>query len=105
MRAHPAAVFVYRRESRRVLEALGHSGASSAGSGTVPVIYQLELQNPEGFFYASNFMVRDQDILYYANAGAVGVGKFMGLLNTLLSPVVSTAGGAATVRVLTPGAF
>lgn len=105
MRANPAAVFVYRRESRRVLEALGHTESSSGGSGTVPVIYQLELQNPEGFFYANNFMVRDQDILYYANAGAVGVGKFMGLLNTLLSPVVSTASGAATVRVLTPGAF
>ena len=105
MRANPAAVFVYRQESRKVLEALGQADNLPAGTGAVPVIYQLALQNPEGFFYANNFTVRDQDILYYANAGAIGVGKFMSLLNTMLSPVMTTASGAATVRVLSPGAF
>jgi hypothetical protein len=44
-------------------------------------------------------------IVFYANATSVGVGKFMGLLNTLLSPASSVAGGAATVRVLSPGTF
>jgi polysaccharide export outer membrane protein len=105
MRANPAAVFIYREENRKVLEAVGQGDQLPPGSGPVPVIYQLQLQDPEGFFYASNFSVRDQDIVYYANATSVGVGKFMGLLNTLLSPVSSVAGGAATVRVLSPGSF
>jgi len=105
MRANPAAVFIYREENRKVLDAVGQGDPVPAGSGTVPVIYHLQLQDPEGFFYASNFNVRDQDIVYYANATSVGVGKFMSLLNTLLSPVSSVAGGAATVRVLSPGTF
>ena len=105
MRANPAAVFIYREESRKVLEAVGQGDQLPPGSGTVPVIYQLQLQDPEGFFYASNFSVRDQDIVYYANATSVGVGKFMGLLNTLLSPVSAVGGGAASVRILAPGSF
>jgi len=102
MRANPAAVFIYRLESRKLVEALGHVNLPP-GDDAVPVIYQLELQKPEGFFYANNFSVRDRDILYYANAGAIGVGKFMALLNTMLSPVMTTASGAATVRVLGGG--
>ena len=105
MRANPAAVFIYREENRSVLEAAGQAPPLPPGSGPVPVIYQLQLQDPEGFFYANNFNVRDQDIVYYANATSVGVGKFMGLLNTLLSPASSVAGSAATVRVLSPGTF
>lgn len=96
-RANPAAVFVYREESRRVVEASGHAGAALDGEGSVPVIYQLQLQNPEGFFYASNFSVRDQDIVYYANASSVGVLKFMDLLNAFFAPARSglqSAGGA-----------
>jgi polysaccharide export outer membrane protein len=105
MRANPAAVFIYREENRKVLEAAGRVDATPPGTGPVPVIYQLQLQNPEGFFYASNFKIRDRDIVYYANATSVGVGKFMGLLNTLLSPVSSVAGGASTVRILSPGSL
>jgi polysaccharide export outer membrane protein len=105
LRANPAAVFIYREENRSVLEAVGQGADLPPGRGPVPVIYQLQLQDPEGFFYASNFNVRDQDIVYYANATSVGVGKFMSLLNTLLSPVSSVAGGASTVRILTPATF
>jgi polysaccharide export outer membrane protein len=105
MRANPSAVFIYRAEDRRVLGALGKGAKLPGGDGPVPVIYQLRLQEPRGFFYASHFKVRDQDILYYPNATSVGVGKFMGLLNTLLSPVSSVAGGASTVRILAPGAI
>jgi polysaccharide export outer membrane protein len=94
-RANPAAVFVYRQESRRYLESLGRDNLP-ADATTVPVIYQLELQKPEGFFYAKNFMVRDKDILYYGAAGSVGVLKFMSLINTLVAPArsgLTTASG------------
>jgi len=91
-RANPAAVFIYREESRKVLEALGQDTELPPGNGPIPVIYQLQLQNPEGFFYASNFNVRDQDIVYYANASSVGVFKFMDLLNVFFAPARSAAG-------------
>lgn len=96
-RANPATIFLYRREPRRVLEALGKTGLPQGS--TVPVIYQLELQKPNGFFYANNFAMRDKDILYYGAAGSVGVLKFMSLLNAFFAPArsgLSTASGFET---------
>jgi len=86
-KANPATVFVYRQESRRFLEALGKQGLPA--ETTLPVIYQLQIQEPEGFFFAKNFMIRDKDILYYGAAGSVGVLKFMSLLNAFFAPARS----------------
>jgi polysaccharide export outer membrane protein len=86
-RANPATIFVYRQESRKFLEAVGKTGLPE--SDTLPVIYQLQLQEPQGFFFAKNFMVRDKDILYYGAAGSVGVLKFMSLLNAFFAPARS----------------
>lgn len=86
-KANPATVFLYRQESRRFLEAVGKSNLPPGD--TVPVIYQLQIQDPQGFFFAKNFMVRDKDILYYGAAGSVGVLKFMSLLNAFFAPARS----------------
>jgi polysaccharide export outer membrane protein len=86
-RANPSTVFVYREEPRRFLQAVGKENLPSGA--TVPVIYQLQIQEPQGFFYARNFMVRDKDILYYGSAGSVGVLKFMSLLNAFFAPARS----------------
>lgn len=86
-RANPSTVFVFRKESRRFLEAAGKT--SLPPGGLLPVIYQLQLQEPQGFFFANNFMIRDEDILYYGAAGSVGVLKFMSLLNAFFAPARS----------------
>ena len=98
LQANPATIFVYRDESARVLEALGKT-PRIAGS-TVPVIYQLDLHDPEGFFFADNFTVRDRDAIYYAPSGSAGVMKFMSLINTFLSPAIGGAGAASSVTIL-----
>ena len=86
--ANPSTIFVYRQESPEVLQKLNKKCVENANI-TTPVIYRLELNDPKGFFYATNFMVRDRDVIYYANSGSVGVLKFMALLNTLVGPAVS----------------
>jgi polysaccharide export outer membrane protein len=86
-RANPSTVFVYRQESRHFLEAAGRT--SLPPGATLPVIYQLQLQEPQGFFFAKTFMIRDKDIIYYGAAGSVGVLKFMSLLNAFFAPARS----------------
>ncbi len=86
-RANPSTIFVYRKESRRFLEAAGKTNLPPGAA--LPVIYQLQLQEPQGFFFADNFMIRDNDILYYGAAGSVGVLKFMSLLNAFFAPARS----------------
>ncbi len=99
MQANPATIFVYRQEPVAVLRALGKT--NFAGDGlTTPVIYQLDLQDPKGFFYANKFAVRDRDLIYYAPAGSNKVMKFMGLVNTFLAPAISGASAVSSVKIL-----
>jgi polysaccharide export outer membrane protein len=100
MQANPATIFVYREEPSAVLQVLGKS---SAGASTTPVVYQLNLHDPRGFFLANNFTMRDRDVIYYAPAGSTGLMKFMGLINTFIAPAVSGLGVAGSAATL--GAF
>lgn len=86
--ANPSTIYVYRQETPEVLNLLGKK-ILTEGKATAPVIYRLQLNDPKGFFYATNFMVRDRDVIYYATSGSVGAMKFMALLNTLVGPAIS----------------
>jgi len=101
-RANPEAVFLYRLESPTVLNRLGGSYHGATAEG-VPVIYQLNLRDPKGFFVAKEFVMRDKDILYVGNAGSLSVQKVMNVIGALTSPAMtglSAAGGAATISTL-----
>jgi len=100
--ANPATIFIYRQESPEVLSRLGKKNPAGAVS-TVPIIYQLNLHDPSGFFLANNFTMRDRDVIYYAPAGSTGLMKFMGLINTFIAPAVSGLGVAGSAATL--GAF
>ena len=99
MQANPATIFLYRQEPVALLRALGKTNLAGDGV-TAPVIYQLDLRDPQGFFHANNFTVRDRDLIYYAPAGSSSVQKFMSLTNTFLAPAISAVGTAASVNTL-----
>ena len=99
MQANPATIFVYRQEPVAVLKALGKTNLASNGV-TAPVIYQLNLQDPKGFFYANNFTVRDRDLIYYAPASSNKIMKFMSLVNTFLAPAISGASAVSSAKIL-----
>ncbi len=99
LEANPATIFVYRHEPANLVQELGRTPLVGP-DGTTAVIYQLDLTDPEGFFYANNFNVRDRDIIYYAPAGSTGVRKFMGLINTFLAPAIGGAGAASSATIL-----
>lgn len=96
-RANPAAVFIFRKERRALLESLGEKNLPDGDF--LPVIYQLNLLKPDGFFVASDFNVRDKDILYYSSSSSVGVLKFMALLNAFFAPARSGFATASGVEV------
>jgi len=99
LQANPATIFVYREEPVELLHSLGKT--PRVPGANVPVIYQLNLHSPEGFFYADSFNIRDRDAIYYAAAGSAGVQKFMALINTALAPALGGAGAAASISILT----
>lgn len=99
LQANPATIFVYRDEPKSLLNALDKTNLEGSGP-TTPVVYQVNLHDPKGFFYASRFTVRDRDLIYYAPAGSAGVLKFMGLVNTFIAPAVSGVGVASSASIL-----
>lgn len=92
--ADPGSVFLYRQEPREVAAALGADMGRFTGP-TVPVIFQISLADPAGYFLATRLMVRNGDVLFIANAKQVEIGKFLGLLS-LFTNTAANAGYAVT---------
>lgn len=88
--ADPASVFVYRQEPRDVAALLGADMARFSGP-TVPVIFKISLADPGGYFLATKFLVRNQDVLFVANAKEVEISKFLSLLNLVTSTAVNAS--------------
>jgi polysaccharide export outer membrane protein len=90
--AEPAAVFLYRGETRAVAERLGVDCSRFPGP-IIPVIYNVNLRNPEGYFLATKFQMRNKDVVYVSNATTVEISKalqyFRLTVATVNDPIVA----------------
>jgi polysaccharide biosynthesis/export protein len=100
-KANPEAVFIYRFESPELLKALGVAQVPATAFG-VPVIYQLNLREPDGIFMARQFALRDKDVIFVGNAGSIGIIKALNIVGAITSPAISglsaTAGAAEAIH-------
>lgn len=62
----PAGVFLFRREPVAIARQLDPAFAVQPGETTVPVVYRVDLRDPNTYFVAGRFKVQDKDILYVA---------------------------------------
>lgn len=97
--ADPAAVFLYRGETREVAEALGVDVALFQGP-IIPIIYNLNLRDPAGYFHATTFEMRNKDVIYVSNSVSVEATKFMNYLLTINSTVNSPISTATNIYAL-----
>ncbi|MGH6847263.1 MAG: polysaccharide biosynthesis/export family protein, partial [Methylocella sp.] len=61
--ANPGAVFLYRQEPREVAQLLGADMARFDGP-LVPVIFNVSFRDPGGYFLATRFQMRNDDIIF-----------------------------------------
>jgi polysaccharide export outer membrane protein len=78
-RGDPAQTFLYRLESRSLVEQLGYDTRGFSGE-KIPVIYRVNLRDPQGYFLATKVPVQDKDILFISNAQSVELTKFLQVL-------------------------
>jgi polysaccharide export outer membrane protein len=52
---------------------------------TVPIVYSVSFADPGGYFLATKVQMHNKDVIFAANAQAIGVEKFANFLNTVLS--------------------
>ena len=55
------------------------------------VVYKFNLNNPDGYFAAQRFVMRDDDIVFVSNAASTNLQKLLGIIN----------GGAGTANTTT----
>jgi polysaccharide export outer membrane protein len=80
--ADPAAVFLYRGETREVAEALGIDCSRFEGP-LIPVIYNFNFRGASGYFLATTFEMRNKDVMFAANSVSVEQTKFMTYIRTI----------------------
>jgi polysaccharide export outer membrane protein len=97
--ADPGSVYLYRQEPRELAQLLGVDVSRFPGE-LVPVIFSTSFKDPGGYFLATNFQMRNQDILFAANSVSVDVTKFLVYLNaiqgTINNSLILTNNGIAT---------
>ena len=86
VQADPGSVFLYRLEPRELAEQLGVDITKFTGE-LIPVIFSTSFKAPGGYFLATNFQMRNQDVVFVANAESVDVNKFLASINNIMTTV------------------
>lgn len=89
--ADPHGVFVFRYEPASVVQSLGPQTVEPDASDQVPVVYQINLKEPQGYFVAQAFPIRDRDLIYVANTDTVQLAKLANLVHTFTSLFSTTS--------------
>lgn len=103
--ADPASVFLYRGETRDIAAKFGIDVTKFEGP-IIPVIYNLNLRDPGGYFLATTFEMRNKDVLYVSNAISVEATKFMTLfrsVNGTIADPIQTAISAYALKAAIQG--
>jgi polysaccharide biosynthesis/export protein len=90
-RADPAGLFILRFEPPSVVRELTSAHTEPGASGTVPVIYRLNLRDAGAYFLASQLLLQDKDIIYVANAPLNELQKFLALVGLAVGPAANAA--------------
>lgn len=95
MRADPKGVFLFRWEQpERVRGLLGSQAVLP--EGPVPVIYQVDLKEPQTFFAAQNFAMKNGDVVFISNSPAADFQRFVNILASSVLPAISVTNSVRT---------
>src|SRR6516164_9656216 len=87
--ANPKGVFLFRYEPASIVRALDQPLATTTHDGTSPVAYRFDFSDANSYLIADQFPVRDKDIIFVADAGAVQIQKLFTVLQTVTGPVIT----------------
>ncbi|MBM5665610.1 polysaccharide biosynthesis/export family protein [Burkholderia pseudomallei] len=93
-RADAKGVFIFRLEDANALK-WPTAPVRTTADGKVPVVYRVNLRDPNSFFVAQSFRVDNNDLLYVSNAPIAELQKFLNVVFSVAYPVIT---GVQTVR-------
>ena len=98
-RADARGVFVFRYEQPSIVRALRPDSPFARVEGRIPVVYRLNLQEPNSLFMQQRFQIANRDVVYVSNAPTVQINKAVEIFNGVLAPVSATTSTAASAAV------
>lgn len=107
-RSDPRGVFVFRMEYAATASAGPSMVQPTEERAMVPVIYQVDMEDPVSIFLAQRFEIRNRDVLYVSNSPINDLQVFLALLSqaafsvTGLNSVVDLTSGNGNNAPLTP---
>ncbi len=84
-----------------MFRALRPDSTLASRNGRFPVVYRLDLSNPNSMFMEQQFQVANRDLLFVSNAPSVGFQKAVDIFNGIVAPVTQStyaAASAATIK-------
>jgi polysaccharide export outer membrane protein len=93
-RSDAQGVFIFRLEDAKALP-WPNTPVRTTADGKVPVVYRVNLRDPNSFFVAQSFMMDNKDLLYVSNAPIAEVQKFLNVVFSVAYPVIT---GVQTFR-------
>ncbi len=83
-------MFISRYEPAAVVRRLRPNSPLLA-SPQVPVVYRVNLRDPQGLFLSQSFRMRNRDLVYVSSAPFAELGKVLGVFSTVTAPVAAGA--------------
>ncbi len=83
--ADPKGVFIFRWEKPSPGSGLAVAGQANE-TGATPVIYRIDMQQPQTYLAAQKFAMRDGDVLYVSNSSVAELRRFIGVIASSMVP-------------------
>ncbi|MBC8751453.1 MULTISPECIES: polysaccharide biosynthesis/export family protein [Paraburkholderia] len=87
-RSDVQGVFIFRLEDEKALP-WPNKPVRTTADGKVPVVYRVNLRDPNSFFVAQSFMMDNKDLLYVSNAPIAELQKFLNVVFSVAYPVIT----------------
>ena len=98
-RADAGGVFLFRYEDLQVYNALGlRRPARVGGNGGAPIVYHVDLKDPQSLLLAQRIEMRNKDVIYISNSSSTAVMKLFQLIGASVGIVGSSANIAAVAK-------
>ena len=97
--ADPASVFIYRGETRELAARLGVNCDRFTGP-IVPIVYNINLRDPAGYFLTTRFQMRNKDVIFASNNPTVDAAKAMNFFRLTVATANDPISAAVNVYAL-----
>ena len=95
--ADPTGTYIFRFEPAAVVRKL-NPASKLLGTPLVPVVYRVDMRDPNSLFLTQAFRMRNRDLVYVSNAPFTELQKVLSVFSTVAAPIAGAASVYSAAR-------